>query len=259
MNLNEDLYHRTNVPLPSTPLLISDSDSLETVCRKIDNFFEDLIREYPDETQSLLRSMYYDDCNVVPVRSIEQGSQASWNLSAGEDGIEYKMVLDERLFDTPILAKWNKIHEIAGHIGQVSHRIDMVGLDQWLEEVNNNSFRKFTELSIAPAEKALLDAIPETVIEGELKRLDKSIQSTMRHDIHIRREMDYDQYVRLRHRSDQCSLSASITEDEYRFFHSRPDVNSFAVQMRTDTIELPQSPYKQRFEVLGNDSPALEI
>jgi len=243
--MSKNLYQQTYVPLPSQPLIILESDTAEKAYKKIDLYFNDLIQGYPHETQEILRSIYNNDQDIILIDGIMNNLQANWNLSANDKGIKYTMLLDKQLYKSPLLTRWNKIHEIAGHIGQVSHRISVARLDQWLDEVNSNAFAKFTEMSIAPAEKMLVDALPEKLIETELSYLDHNIRGIMKHEISRRRTSDYTRYTHLEHRKATCEFSRSITEDDYNLLHSRPDIQKFDTLMNSQTARL-SPPKKQK-------------
>lgn len=247
--MQQQLYTAVNVPLPSKPLVISEEDSHYAVCQKIDRFFDDLIRNYPESTQDLLRAMYYDEANVLDVeKAIEQSYQANWFQYADETGIHYEMEIDCRLHASPIMCRWNKIHEVACHIGQTDQRIAQVGLDRWQKEFN--SFQRFTELSIAPAEKMLLDALPWNIIKEDLAYMnDASVASIVKNDIRTRKKMPYDEYVKLQHRISD-PIDSIVAYAEHITLHLRQDVSVFNKLMSPVT---PSSTTTKLIVVTGND------
>lgn len=223
MQASNSYYNEVNIPLPSKPLVIGSSDTEDEVCKKLDDYFDDIIRTYPKTVQTLLRGMYYDDISVEPVEnSLEKGYQANWQVAYDGQNIQYKMVIDSRLLASPIMLRWNKIHEIGGHIGQVCQRIEQVGVGAWMEEINNGTFGKFLEQSIAPAEKLLIDALPLKAVEQDVLSLtDLNIRTLMIGEVARRKEFDLDKYIRLQHRPGD-----NITETDHQLFIHRSDMQA---------------------------------
>lgn len=236
----ENLYKTINIPLPSQPLMLCPKDCYQTICDKLDDFFDDIISGYPDETQNLLRDMYYNNTNVVfDGHTIEGGSFANWHLTGSCDDLVYSMTVDSRCYDADIFFKWNKIHEIAVHIGQAHQRIQQVGVEDFLKEVENQDFNRFTELSVAPVEKILLDALPENIIKQELSYYHGPVRDILENDLVNRRRMGRDDYMRLQHRHGACTLTASITESDIALLHSRIDIQHF--KANSNILPLPES------------------
>lgn len=66
-----NLYTRVNVPLPDTnkhwPEFVekfSENDTNTEIEKKLDRYFEEIIRDFPEETKALQRNMYYHNFNV---------------------------------------------------------------------------------------------------------------------------------------------------------------------------------------------------
>lgn len=222
------LYRDIYVPLPSKPLYLSEQDSYTNVCDKLDDFFDDIVRGYPDDTRELLTDMYYNNTNIdFNGHTLEGGSFANWHIGGTYNDLRYSMSVDSRCYNSGVFFRWNKIHEIAVHIGQAHQRVQQVGVDAFLEEVDSGDFNRLTELSVAPTEKMLLNALPIGVIERELNVYNECAGDILRDDILIRKDMAYDSYMRLQHRVLSCDLTASITEEDVSRLHSRPDMQAF--------------------------------
>lgn len=173
---------------------------MESICDLIDMFFNDLIRNYPESTRFVLYRMYYAGENIFPKENlIEEGAFASWSLSLLSDGsIRYNMNVDSKLTDCPVVLRWQKIHEIAGHLGQVHQRIEQVGLTTWLGE--KEEFFVFSEHSVAFAEKAFLDALPDRVITRDLANIqDTSCRAGMLREVSFRTGLTVEDYTALKH------------------------------------------------------------
>lgn len=234
-------YDDLHVPLlPVTEWEIHPKDNAKTICRKIDLLFDIITSGYPNNTRLLLLDMYFNNRNVHPMDGyLEQGTQANWTVCMHDLFVGYHMTIDRRLMQCPILQRLNKIHEIAGHIGQANQRIRAVGFDQFEEEMHSNKFHIFTEQSIALVEKMLIDALPEKVIKADIKNIqDPRMRSEMLKDFKIRRALDYDRYSRLAHRKKSCPASAMMTEKDYQQLHDRPDVSAFDERMRQKMDQL---------------------
>jgi hypothetical protein len=220
------LYSIINIPLPSPDRIpvFCDSDTEDEVCRKIDAYFDDTIRNYSAQTKQLLRDMYYRNTNVIWDLRLQDGSQANWSLEP--NGLIFKMFIDSRLRECPIQVRLNKIHEIAVHIGQAHQRIEQIGYDAFMDELP--TFRKFTEQSAAPVEKILYDVLPSAVIERDLSHagigffsltgIDGSISFVptaefLRNTFYPRQHMSFHQYIRLEHCPDD-----GLTESNHRLF-----------------------------------------
>ncbi len=174
---HRDFYSSVYIPVPTRPLDISATDTTETVCAKIDAYFDDIISGYPNDTQKLLRNMYYKNKDVVPVDGLMEGERAMAVFSCGPllsiFGVRtgYKVEVDSRLISLPITSRWLKVHEIAGHVGQDHQRINQVGYDAWLEEWESGAFKKFTEQSVGLSEWVLLKALPVELLLNELQNI----------------------------------------------------------------------------------------
>lgn len=211
-----DFQERVNVPLPSKLLSIHFTDSSKEVCEKIDAYFEDIIRDYPVETQQFLREMYVDKENKYiysSKKSIEKGDFARFNLTKNErtGSLSYQMEIDPRLRACPITFRLNKIHEIAIHAGQHHQRIGQVGLDTFVRELE--AFNKFTEQSVLLSEKILYDALPEEVIARDLDNICEMPGFEIVENEHlVRKEENIDDYVHLQNRYDYLNFTPSDHE-----------------------------------------------
>lgn len=236
----ENLYQSVYIPLPSRPLELHATDSYQTICDKLDDFFDDIISGYPEETQELLNDMYYNNTQVsFNGNTLETGAFANWHINGDYDNLNYSMSVDSRCYDAEVFFRWNKIHEIAVHIGQAHQRIQQIGIEDFLKEIENRDFNRFTELSVAPVEKLLLDTLPENIIAQELSYYNDLAHEILENDISVRRNMKYDHYMRLQHRVHSCALTASITEDDVARLHSREDVQQFNNTINTAQYPLP--------------------
>ncbi|HYO22730.1 MAG TPA: hypothetical protein VER36_10015 [Flavisolibacter sp.] len=192
---------------------------------KLDLFFDDVIRNYPAATQDLLRRMYYEDNGIVIQEDLlKEGTQAYWEGDREGEEITYRMVVDERIAKCPILLRMNKLHEIAGHIGQFHQAVSQAGVDDVLQEHGNGQFRVFMEQSVTLNEKMLLHAIPESIMDEDLSSLGEPDRTTIKWDITDRKHLSVDDYVRLKHRSTEGNLP---NDAKHSVFLCRPDVRAF--------------------------------
>lgn len=219
------LHMQINVPLPSVAPKINASDTTEIVCTKIDRYFDDIIRGYPESTRQLLHDMYEDKENKYidsSKTSIEEGQQANWQLDHSENGNHFQMVIDTRLRNCPVTFRLNKIHEIAIHIGQAHQRLEQVGADTFFRELG--TFRKFTEQSVVLAEKILHDALPREIIARDLENIrHTSIFEVMEKDCLARKVINFDDYLHMQHR-DHCD---KLTPSDHETFLRNPHIASF--------------------------------
>jgi hypothetical protein len=235
MSKKKDLYSQVGIPLPSKIPMIADSDSEKEVCAKIDAYFDDIIKCYPDSTQKFIRKMYYRDINIIPVGNLFEtgfiGTRAFTTSFAIFQlfGIVLKqksfsrstMQIDSKFVGCPMLSRLQRIHEIAVHAGQWDQRQQQVGLRQCLNESENGTFPKFTEQSAAAAEKILIDALPDSVIKRDIAHIsDVKTQHEIWNDMMIRKGFTRVDYIRLEHRGD----TDNITETDHSIFMSRPEV-----------------------------------
>ena len=216
-----ELYEKSRVPIPSELLQINKGDAEKTVCQKIDSYFDDLIKNYSDSTKQRLRDMYYNNTNVKSSQAlITEKKWANWSFTANEHGICFEMLFHPCLLDCPVMLRWNKIHEIAIHIGQVCEQIENVGLDVFMDD-RLSIFRKFTEQSAALAEKILLDALPENIIKRDLNKIKTSpYYDVIKSDLQSRKSISFLDYLRLPHRNNEDNL----TELDHHLFLKNPDV-----------------------------------
>jgi hypothetical protein len=231
---NVPLTHRLFLPAPRDFSNLGFSASSQEVCHRTDRLFDNLILGYPSDIQLLLKDMYYNDRNLVPLkRSIEYGAQANWEGHFQRTGQEYFFKIDERLLDCPVILRWNKLHEIAGHIGQVAHCVKEIGAQAFIGEINaqNDWIKKFLEISVAPFEKVFLDGLPAKIIEEDISKIgDKAIEEEIFNDIKIRRSMSPHDYVRLQHRKD---CPPRIDEIDIKKFCKHPAVMKFSPKWKT--------------------------
>jgi hypothetical protein len=244
MSLN-DLYHGTTVPLPSLALRIVDADSAETACKKIDRFFDDLIRNYPPDTREVLRNMYYENANIYSVENAPGNRmEANWRLHHEGAGIAvFEMLVDVRLCESEIFLRCTKIHEIAGHIGQAHERLQAIGFDEFMHEVREGTLGLFLEQSIAPAEKMLVDVLPMALVESDLLLIaSQDMQDAVRTDIMRRKSHDYDSYIQLTHRQGLCAVSTGLRSADHNRLHARPDLQAFGRYMAATQKHVPSLP-----------------
>ena len=120
----------------------------------------------------------------------------------------------------PFHLRWNKIHEIAGHIGQMHQREEQIGSNARIEELcgPDKSFGRFMEQSIAPAEKHLLDALPQNIIERAILAIaDTRKREDARLILSGRTGINMHLYIKLVHRG---SLDELTEADHNAFFET---------------------------------------
>lgn len=224
-----DLYS-TTVPLPSRSLQIPDGATTAEAGAQLDAFFDDLIRAYPPETQGVLRMMYHDNENIWSVdtsrdQTLQQGFEANWQLRGDGAGcVVFDMLVDARLCETDILLRCAKIHEIAGHIGQAHERLLNAGYDQFMDDLRRGPLQLFLEQSIAPAEKMLIDALPEPLVAADLARIeDADMREAAGNTLRKGKARSYDDYIRLHHRPE----GQELPEAAHAALHTRPDLAAF--------------------------------
>lgn len=157
------MHLQLNVPVPSKKLIIHPSDTTTVVCAKLDAYFDDIIRNYPESTKRLLRDMYYRDKNVLIGRVYETPYGAALAMvKSNRFGVHFSVKLDKRVATSPIAVRMLKMHEIAVHVGQYHQRIEQVGIEKFFQECDQ--FGNFTEQSVAIIEKIMVDAVPKRVL-----------------------------------------------------------------------------------------------
>src|SRR3990167_5699746 len=154
---NTNPFKNVYIPLPKKKVSITKQDTEETISQKLYDYFEDIINGYPASTKTLLKKIYYENQNVVLVDTFlkpgSEGLSAICYLSHNNTTYthSFEIHIDINIFAAPLHAKLLKIHEIAIHVGQHHQRILEVGMEEHSKE--SKLFQKFTELSVAPAEK----------------------------------------------------------------------------------------------------------
>lgn len=227
-------FSSVNIPLPSKQLVINASDSEAVICSKIDHYFEDIIRDYPDSTKSFIREMYYNDKNIVEEDLISKGGQANWHLNHYETHDDFRMTIDPNISHAPILFRLDKLHEIGVHIGQAHQRMEQQGFDQLKKE--DKAFNRFTEQSVAIAEKFVFDALPMEVIERDCSYIsDPTIRELIENDCWVRKTMSFDNYVSLKHRSNHHDLIST----DHSAFRNHPQIKEYIKQRENIDCDLP--------------------
>jgi len=256
--MSKDLYENTYIPLPSKSLDIGEGDSIEKVTKKIDAFFDDIIRGYPDEVKELLNEMYYEDKNIIHQKNkTREQSAANWELRIYTDnsGFFYNMSVDSKVPKSPIIFRLYKIHEIAVHIGQSYQRALKIGLEEHIKECQNpKGFRLFTELSASIPEKCLIDAVPTNMF---LRDLDNIFETKGKQIIKIKdkkafippelhkkdnayarfavedkiilqnKKMPFYNCMLLKHRPESEKLGSDVISDKVKLLLSRKDIKDF--------------------------------
>ncbi len=217
------LYQELYLPLPSKRISFAKTDKTGDVLDKIDGYFEDLIRGYPEPIQNTLEEMYYNDLNVTYSGFLSLLGAAGMAFSDG------KVAIDSMYKHCPIMTKLVKIHEIAVHIGHYLQREDQIGADVALHE--GSDFSKFTEQAAALAEKHLYDALPEEFMLQEIagipesEFLDASGKQALAKYTQQKKYMNVVQYINLGHRTGD-----NVTSDDIVRFNSLPAVAAFLRQ-----------------------------
>jgi hypothetical protein len=224
----EDLYLNTTVPLPSAPLKITAEDTHGDACGKLDDYFDDLVRKYPRDIRIMLGDMYYNSAGLI----IEEGmlektrrrGHCELARKEGDEDGYCAIRIDAHIYECPLLLRCTKIHEIAGHAGQMAERVEKIGYDAWKKEADSGAFTRFTEQSIAPAEKMMFDALPSDLLGEDLDfMMDQKARGDVALFIMRDRAMAYDDYTRLKHTPE----TTPITEQDHQLLHSRLDLAAF--------------------------------
>ncbi len=242
-------YRNINIPLPSKPLIIGKTDSIEEVSQKLDRYFDDIIRNYPKSTRKFLNHMYYSDSEVgddiIYKYKFEKKYQkkespltinyGNWNISyhttCDNKIVTYTATFDPLLRECPIIYKISKMHLIATNLGQIHQCIEFVGKDQFSEKYDNDHFILFLEQSAAPAEKILINALPYSVIDRDLKgATSRHVEFIIKHDMCIRRLVTYNDYAQLKHQYEMYEINELVTDDQHSLFYSRTDLQQFRGQ-----------------------------
>jgi hypothetical protein len=260
---SSDLYANIPIPVPSKPLIFYKTDTLEGASKKIDSYFEDLVRAYSRSTRALLRNMYYGgednrndtDSYVAAQERLlrEYKSAAETTPVNNENGhVEYETLIDSHLMDCDIIARMLKIHEIAGHIGQMNTRVEQVGAEVFGNEWEGRAFQVFIEQSATLAEKMLIDALPARLLiedaqlsgggrRGTLKALTRQGKLT---DLLAEKDMPIEDYIRLAHYAGM-----DLTEEEHKRFQQLKTVQDFLAGFYPDGTYIHNSP---RESLIGN-------
>ncbi|MDP1574637.1 MAG: hypothetical protein Q8L78_06880 [Coxiellaceae bacterium] len=218
------LYTKMTVPLPSIVPTIYSYEAEETVCVKIDAYFDDIIRNYSDSTKQLLCDMYYNNKNVKSlVNTIENGSAANWRIRyKNKNRLVFEMTIDQKLRLCPIQFRLRKIHEIAVHIGQAHQIIEQVGLDTFISGLS--TFQKFTERSVAFPEKILFDSLPKNITDRDILKIPQSLtRRIMANEVAFRKAMSISDYLHLKHRASDDKL----TQSDHELFLNNQNITQF--------------------------------
>ena len=237
----KSLYKSVHVPVPKKPFQISEADTTDDICAKLDGLFDDITEGYPKDTRELVSAMYYEDMGVFPVVDLirEQAAFATWQLFQDEEEPQgvHVILLDVGISDCRIVEKFCKMHEIAGHAGQAHQRISQIGVEGFLKECDKGIFNTFTDQSVSLAEKVMLNALSMTVIGNDLAGADdKKAATAFFNQFYDMKRYNYEDYTLLLHRSQFCPIAANLSVQDYNRFHAREDVKSFDKVMREDSI-----------------------
>ncbi len=208
-----------------SPAVISNSAQITDPARAaalvvIDEYFDELISQYPESTRTLLREIYYDQKHIsvsetdLGFESDATGSvmkYANWQMDKTHDQpARWTVTVDADVRRSPILFRLNLIHEVAIHLGQAHQRAQKVGLVEFAKE-GGGAFRKVTELSAAVAENQLLQWLPFEVFAADVKAAvrDKVKSDFILADYYARRERKLDQVLTLSHRGNDDGIIKS--------------------------------------------------
>jgi len=185
------------VPLPSRPVGISRHDTLQEAAEKLDRFFDDIIKVYPDIVQEELKKTYYEDEGVIPMEYKGNTHKGRFCCKPNDEKniISVAIEIREEIQSSLLLCRLNKIHEIAFHFGQQYTYSLNIGMEKFGcppelkkdfriaeetirvfdEKLRTNPPKEllFLELSVAPVEKYLYDSIPQSLIQLDLDRIQK--------------------------------------------------------------------------------------
>ena len=226
MDTKKTFYEELLVPLPSKPLVIGDADTQDVVCQKLDDFFDDLIRDYAPNTQKILREMYHEYFWIYPVKptSLDEGMLATWYMTVDDGNASFRMKVNEDMVDCPVTFRWLKIHEIAAHIGQAAERVSQVGIDKAVKEFNDEDLNGFLEQSVTLAEKMIIDAIPMRIFDMDIDCIQNpSSRDFLRLAVKQLKDTSLQDYTRLKHRPDEDR----VNEEGHARFFQRADVAAF--------------------------------
>jgi len=211
------MHLQLNVPVPSKKLIIHPSDTTAVACVKLDAYFDDVIRNYPESTKRLLRDMYYRDKNVSLVEQlVETGCRARAICKGNKFGVHFSVEIDKGMAISPIDVRMLKMHEIAVHVGQQHQRIEQVGMAKFFQA--KDQFSKFTEQSVAIMEKIMIDSIPEGVILQSGSDLFVYLDNT-----NVGKKTTVDDYLHLAHR-ENCD---KLTPFDHELFLQNKNVDAF--------------------------------
>lgn len=235
-----NLYKSIHIPIPRKPFEVSDSDTADQICTKLDGLFNDITEGYPSETRSLVRAMYYENEGVFPITDLinEQAAFATWQVFQDEEEPQgvHVVFIDQAIAPCKIVEKFCKMHEVAGHAGQAHQRISQIGINDFLKECASGVFNKFTDQSVSLAEKVILNALSMTMIDRDLaEATDKRAATAFFNQFYDMKRYNYEDYTLLLHRSRFCPIAADLSVQDYNRFHARDDVKKFDKLMRDDT------------------------
>ena len=235
-----DLYLKTVVPFPKNRLVIAETDNIQMACKKIDVYFEDVIRNYSRNTQKLLRDMYYNNKNVRPKKNLikDKSYQANWSVSYANKRLEYFMTVDEDSMASPLTHKRNKIHEIAGHIGQIADRAEKLGAKKVFDELDGDKLRVFLERSVTFMEKELIDAIPQKLMKESISLIkDASCRETIEKNHSYVSNMSKRDFTNMRHRHEDVYI---YKNEDYALILKNPYLKDYDAYISGRPIEIPK-------------------
>ena len=250
------------IPVPSKPIIINEFDSVESVHQKMDTFFEDMIRDYPDKVKNFVREMYYDDKHVISVEGYTEltGSGATALTFTVDRQVAFKVLIDSETSKCPIITKWYKIHE-AVHILQQAqlHNYSLTEqpkivrqiekkIEKMLESLKNpgsttqnimtgdtkKEEEMFLEQSVSLPEILLIHSIPSTFFLKDVENTQNyGLQQLLLERIGELKNLSVEDYLDIDHRTDVLEKPDSVANERYlKRFKNRPDVAGFASCIR---------------------------
>jgi hypothetical protein len=181
-----------------------DPRARKEAIQKVDAFFDEVIKGYPEATQEKLKTMYYQNANQVFTKDLYVKSLMMANWHHGKNGIQgFSVEFDESVKDAELIRKLFLIHECAVHIGQMDQRVGQVGAKQLAEEHGSQDGYVFTEMSAALAEKTVLSSIDFSVVEAETSKItDPIVRAGALAAFYLMNRMSPKDYVELMHRKE---------------------------------------------------------
>ncbi len=173
---------------------------------------------------------------VLQLSSPKKIHFAEWRVGLGEgpQASAHRIFIERTLAPCPIVKRFLKIHEIAGHAGQAHERIAQIGLLSFLmTELPTKDFHFFAEQSAALPEKMLIDALPARIIAADLKKgaTDMKVAGAFLKNFIWSKKFTYRDYSMLLHRTPGPGIENKLGAEEYLMLRRRREVRAFDLLM----------------------------